>query len=288
MTRAVQIEAPFAQIPEALLYAPDIPAEAVRVYGVLHRYGTQPGNCYPAYATIAAHIGRSERSIPGWIRILEDAGWVTRVARWRRGDVVSDDPPDDEEGWEPTSNGYFLYAVQRAGERGVRAGEQGPPRAGEQGGCAPPRAPKESHLKESHLEREQQGFALADAPASLNEFGAFWEMYPSRNGRKVGKAEALRVWNRLGQTERDDVMVCLANYSMACALGDTLAKDAHRWLRPNVWGDWRETIPILRGPSPRQRRKAEAEAAFVGDEQPTGDVGRAFFRQSGDHREVAR
>lgn len=31
------------------------------------------------------------------------------------------------------------------------------------------------------------------------------------------------------------------------------------------------------GPSPRQRRKAEATAAFVGDEQPTGRVGAAFF-----------
>lgn len=268
---AVTVEAYYAQVPEALLYDPAVCAEAVRVYGVLHRYGNHPGNCYPSYATIAAHVAKSERSIPGWIRSLEEAGWILRVPRWRKGDTSSTAPPDGEEGWEPTSNGYHLFTIKRADGRGVYAQERAPLRADAQGGSALARAPKESHLSESQVEPEMF--------ADCGTFEAFWEQYPPRAGRKVGKAQAERIWDRLTGPQRAEVIRCLPHYATACNTGSTLAKDAHRWLRPDVWQEWRDA-PAAVTPigSPRQRRAADSSAAFVGDDQPTGAVGRAFFR----------
>lgn len=126
----------WVQIPEELLYDVTISAEAVRVYGVLRRHGDDPENCYPSYTRIAGFIGKSARSIPAWVRSLEEAGWVERVARL----TVSGDPD---------SNGYRVYGSRRAAERGVRAGQQGGVRAGERGGYALDSAPKESHKNES-------------------------------------------------------------------------------------------------------------------------------------------
>lgn len=261
---AVEVEARWAAIPEPLLYDPDVSAEAVRVYGVLVRYGTQPGNCYPAHATIGKHVGRAAGSVARWIRELEEAGWVTRVPRWRKGDRSTAHPPDDEEGWEPTSNGYYVHVLRRADQRGVRAEEEGPLRADGRVPSAPESAPKESHQNESHLEREELALVVVGDPSPSAEFAEFWRLYPRRNGRIVGKDTCWRIWRKLRPDQVADVFVCLANYAAACNSGQTFAKDPERWLRPTVWVDWREPP----APSTQQMGKAMQGRAAMGHVAP--------------------
>ena len=173
-TPNVEIVDRFAIVPEELLYDAAIPAEAVRVYAVLCRYGSDPSNCYPSHATIAGHIGKSARSVPAWIRTLELAGWVERVPRFS--------PEGD-----PTSNGYRVHG--RATQRGVRADERGPLRADERGGSALESAPKENQENDTQGERDLELVARPDVVLAAG-FDRFWSAWP----RKVAKGAARKAF----------------------------------------------------------------------------------------------
>jgi Helix-turn-helix domain len=133
----------FGQIPDALAYDSTIPRRAKDVYHVLIRRGTEPSTCFPSHAYIAGVLGLSPRTIPRLIRGLEAAGWIERV------------PRRSPEG-DPTSNGYWVFS-RPSGEGGVRATAA---RRGTRNGCAEGArngcAPKESHLKESHLNERNE------------------------------------------------------------------------------------------------------------------------------------
>lgn len=156
----VEMTGRFAVIPEELLYDPAIPADAVRLYGALVRHGSDPTNCFPSYRRLGDLLGRSPRSLPAWIRALEEAGWIDRVPRL----TLSGDPD---------SNGYRVHAapVERAGERDPRAGDGGPLPSEERGGSPLESAPKES--KGKRAKRNEKDLALAlDLPPSTSEQSA--------------------------------------------------------------------------------------------------------------------
>lgn len=123
----------FALIPEALLYDPAIPSDAVRLYGALRRHGSDPTNCFPSYRRLGELLGRSARSVPAWVRSLEEAGWVERVPRF----TLSGDPD---------SNGFRVFTSprERASEREEPPAQRGPLPASERGASALESAPNES------------------------------------------------------------------------------------------------------------------------------------------------
>jgi hypothetical protein len=81
-----------------------------------------------------------------------------------------------------------------------------------------------------------------DAEPAVDElaepFTAFWELYPKRNGKKVGKRLAADKWRKLTGPKRQAAMAAVVHYRDACDAGLTLAKDAHRWLAACAWEDW--------------------------------------------------
>lgn len=95
-------------------------------------------------------------------------------------------------------------------------------------------------------------------------FDEFWKAYPSRRGRKADRPKAHDAWKRLSFIERLDVMVCLVNYAAECRNGDTLAKDAHRWLRPGIWDAWRDAPEVVM-PMSKTMRSALAVAGSLPD-----------------------
>jgi hypothetical protein len=80
------------------------------------------------------------------------------------------------------------------------------------------------------------------SPAKQDDaiFEMTWSRYPPRNGKKLSKAKAAAVWNRLSDDDRAKARIAIANYAVACEGGLTIARDAHRWLRDRDFEDWLE------------------------------------------------
>lgn len=247
---SVEIADRFAILPEALLYDPAIPAEAVRVYGVLLRHGSDPTNCYPSHARIADLIGKSARSVPAWVRALEAAGWVERFPRTG--------PSGD-----PTSNGYRVHAspIERADERGVPAPERAPLHVEESGPSTLTGAPNESNGKESQVEPLVLLDARADALAE--GFAAFWAAYP----RNTAKGEARKAWPAAVKVAGSMTVIVDGAQRYADDPNRDPGYTAHAatWLRAERWND--DPLPP-RGPAgPANRDRVDRDRS-----RPTGRV----------------
>lgn len=119
-------------------------------------------------------------------------------------------------------------------------------------------------------------------------FQLFWEVYPARNGKKIGKEEAKRKFCRLKLPDQAAVIQAAYNYASSQTARDGYAKDAHRficaargvepwreWLTPeqssvgisieSTWSSYAEAYKHRYGISPVRNRKADDEfRSFLG------------------------
>lgn len=68
-------------------------------------------------------------------------------------------------------------------------------------------------------------------------FDAFWDLYPRRGGRRVGKKQAQKVWDRMKPPQRERATTAVVNYAAEC---NGYPKDAHRWLRDELYEEYLE------------------------------------------------
>ena len=93
-------------------------------------------------------------------------------------------------------------------------------------------------------------------------FDVFWEAYPRRNGKKVGKAKARAKWRALLYDSKRSAYAAVLNYAKAIEAGSTIARDAERFLVAKWWEDW------LDGPGegPQGRRGSSAQVKSAAQE----------------------
>lgn len=72
------------------------------------------------------------------------------------------------------------------------------------------------------------------------EFEAFWQAYPRRKGKRVGKGAALRLWHKLKPAEQCEALEAAKNYARSDAAQRGYARDADRFLKADWWRDWVE------------------------------------------------
>lgn len=97
-------------------------------------------------------------------------------------------------------------------------------------------------------------------------FEEFWKIYPSRNGKKAGKAEALKEWKSIKPTQElfDEIMSALKKqieHKQECDAKKVFCpdfKDACRWLKKQCWKDEIKTFTEIE----MEKFKAE-EAAYA-------------------------
>lgn len=94
-------------------------------------------------------------------------------------------------------------------------------------------------------------------------FVAFWERYPKRHGKKIGKRQTEARWLKLSSDEQALVLRAVEHYADACDRGLTLAKDPERFLRSRVWEDWQEPAEPSRNGN--GRAPAQANDAWAGE-----------------------
>lgn len=103
-------------------------------------------------------------------------------------------------------------------------------------------------------------------------FSEFWEAYPKRNGKRIGKSQAQAVWKRRTKVERVKALAAVVNYRQACDDGITIAKDAHRWLSGGTFNDW---MTPAEAPPPKDRMERIAEElGLTGREGTNGTASR--------------
>ncbi len=77
------------------------------------------------------------------------------------------------------------------------------------------------------------------------EFEEFWKQYPMRNGKRIGRPEAVQKWSRLKGDDRKLVLIAVRQYaSSKNVLAGIGIKDPHRWLKngkdDEPWREWIE------------------------------------------------
>lgn len=89
-------------------------------------------------------------------------------------------------------------------------------------------SPPERNRKEIEKKRNIRDF-----------FEKFWEIYPKRNGKRIGKAEALRyLQSKITDEEFSLILQAVQNYASSTGCRNGYAKDAIRFLRNDFWRDW--------------------------------------------------
>jgi hypothetical protein len=72
-------------------------------------------------------------------------------------------------------------------------------------------------------------------------FKKFWEIYPKRNGKKVGKKETWEYFkDKIKEEDLENLMVATRNYANSKIAKDNYAKDPVRFLKKDYWRDWIE------------------------------------------------
>lgn len=89
-------------------------------------------------------------------------------------------------------------------------------------------------------------------PAEQDGFEEFWDSYPKRNGKKIGKSKTQTIWKSLTGEQRELARLGVIHYLNACEQELTIAKDPFRWLRDKAWEDWQE--PAAANPARRNGR----------------------------------
>lgn len=70
------------------------------------------------------------------------------------------------------------------------------------------------------------------------EFETFWKYYPHRNGKPVKKCPAYKMWNRLTEEDRHEILM-KAKYIKRNE-GGPYARDAVTWLHPENQRGWED------------------------------------------------
>lgn len=72
-------------------------------------------------------------------------------------------------------------------------------------------------------------------------FDDFWRIYPSRNGKKLGKGETLKKFCQLKEADLPFVLQAARNYSTSEDVKNGIGiRDPKRFLKDNYWRDWIE------------------------------------------------
>lgn len=80
-------------------------------------------------------------------------------------------------------------------------------------------------------------------------FDLFWNVWPKRHGRKIGRKDALAKWRRLPLDEKRTAYRAARHYAEASDRGEAGAMDAFRWLEKRRWEDWAEPVTPTARPS---------------------------------------
>lgn len=208
----------FGMVPDWVIYS-SISDRAVRLFAVLWSHADKEYRAHPGRKLLAelVHV-KSVKSIDRAMKELIDIGAVTVHHRFTKAGA-------------PRSNDYVVNATpDGATQMGLGSEES-------LGGDTPDATGSPSDVAQNQTQLEPDPENEIDR---VLPFDAFWDLYPKRHAKKIGKRQTESRWNKLSEDDRAAAMVGVRHYRAACDQNLTLAKDPERFLRGRVWEDWQE------------------------------------------------
>lgn len=249
----VKIHGPkFAQVPHSLMAHPDVRPNHIALYAAIHSLvDWKSENGHAARSELLRRAGFTKReqlyaarqwlADQGFLTWHVPEGWVVAYQLYPHGDADRqlDGGPGHESGPPPVTNQ-----------------DRGP---GHESG--PLSDPEPEPIPDQPLLSTD-----VDAQGDLDAgFEEFWERWPKRNGKKVGKEDARRKWRKLNMSERRAAWLGAVNYADACErdLPGVGRQDAFRWLQHRRWVDWQ---------TPAQDERGNGQAMAYNDPRRAGGI----------------
>jgi hypothetical protein len=133
---------------------------------------------------------------------------------------------------------------QFAPSRGVSPGDNGGTTGGSPEGVTPSRPdPTRTNKDLEPSSTSVDTLRLVDRTEPSPDFEAdFWDRYPKRDGKRIGKKQAQDQWKRLSIPDRRAVVTAVGHYRDAVDDPRVFCpvKDAWRWLRDRLFDDWQD------------------------------------------------
>jgi hypothetical protein len=217
-------------------------------------YVNADDQCWPSIDTLSRRARCSYATARRRLASLEATGRIERVRRMRAHGEM----------------GTYLFTLVRTPALSLSDGEpstsahdaerQASAHLDERAEPPTDEPPKKEHTTTSTA--AQPTLVLVEDDLIGESFALWWDRYPKRNGKRVGRKQAEQQWRRLKPPERTAAARAVEHYRAACDGGLTIAKDAHRWLRDRAWDEWQEPAvdDRRRGPGPSPGRRASNDA----------------------------
>ena len=104
------------------------------------------------------------------------------------------------------------------------------------------REQEETILKKKLYQRKKKEIDKTISITATEKFNLFWEQYPKRNNRKVGKKECFDLWKKLKPTDYDLILIAVKNYADSNDAKRNFAVDPKRFFKKDLWRDWIEEV----------------------------------------------
>lgn len=89
-------------------------------------------------------------------------------------------------------------------------------------------------------EKKKKKNICAPDPSFDTFFDDFWNIYPGRNGKKIGHDQCREYCKRFKNGEREQIITGARNYAASKNAREGYARDPIRFLKHKVWHDWQE------------------------------------------------
>lgn len=101
-----------------------------------------------------------------------------------------------------------------------------------------------------------------DTSGTEDMFEMFWHAYPQRNGKRVGKQTARKLFKAMKMQDMIQIVQAAKNYAVSERVANGYAKDPERFLKNEFWKDWLEPEePVQKLSRDAELNKKNLEAA---------------------------
>lgn len=227
----------FEQIPQWVVFHPDVTCSAIRLYLVLRFFARGKGVAFPSRRTIADLMQASMPTVDRARKVLTEIGALRTQTR------ITDSGQ--------TSNLYILaWSPLVTDDEPPSSNMTSPPHQN----VEPKSYTTNTHISKSHIDTSSpEPSGATNLPAVSDQsmierksgngaysadFDMFWDVYP----RKVGKKQAYEVWRRaIHDVTPEQIIAGARRYASDPNREDQFTAHPTTWLRRGGWDD--EPIP---------------------------------------------